>query len=291
MPGYFKALGMGTRAFIGVAGLAAILIALFLYFDKSAARTAGFYLWRFASGQSHGGQCAEINGVCIYYETYGAGPPVLVLHGGLGSLNTMKFQIQALAGSHFVIAADSRGHGRSTDSEAPLSYSLMADDMLALLDRLKIERADIVGWSDGAIIGLDIAMRHPERVNRLVAISGNYSPEGVIGLPAADAAPPGPPRNYGLFAPDPARWAVLYRKVTTMWRTQPNYSFDDLARIKAPTLVIAGEADLIKREHTDQLAKAIPHSREVIIAGGTHTLAHDEPEIVNPIILQFLNQT
>jgi pimeloyl-ACP methyl ester carboxylesterase len=288
---FFKALRKRPRALIGAGALAAILVALFLYFDKPAARTAGFYLWRFASGQAHGGQCVEIKDVCIYYETFGAGPPVLVLHSGLGSLNTMKFQIRALSASHLVIAADSRGHGRSTDSDAPFSYSLMADDMLALLDRLGIERTDIVGLSDGANIGLELAMRHPDRVNRLVAISGNYDPDGVIGLPAADLAAPGPPFGSWLFGIDAARWAALFRKDSTMWRTQPHYSLNDLARIKAPTLVISSAGDIIKREHTDQLAKAIPNSREVIIEGGTHSAAHDNPEVVNPIILQFLNQS
>jgi pimeloyl-ACP methyl ester carboxylesterase len=289
MFGLFESLAKRPRALTCVGSLAAIFLALFLFIDKSVERDVSFYIWKFASGQAHGGQCAEINGVCIYYETFGAGPPVLVLHSGLGSLNTMKFQIRALAASHFVIAADSRGHGRSTDSDAPFSYSLMADDMRALLDRLNIKRADIVGLSDGANIGLELAMHHPERVNRLVAISGNYDPEGVIGLPAADAAPPSPPRFYRIFATDPAGWTRMFRKDSAMWRTQPQYSLSDLARIKAPTLVIAGQRDAIKRKHTDQLAKAIPNSREVIIEGATHMAAHDNPEIVNPLILQFLD--
>jgi pimeloyl-ACP methyl ester carboxylesterase len=138
-----------------------------------------FTVWRAVSSEAHGGQYANINGVRIWYETYGSGPPVLVLHGGTGSLEDMHKQIRALAATRFVVALDSRGHGRSTDSDAPLSYTLMADDMLRLLDHLNIRQTDIVGWSDGGIIGLDLAMHHPERVGRLVAIGANYDVDGL----------------------------------------------------------------------------------------------------------------
>ena len=126
-----------------------------------------FYAWKVGAGKAHGGQYFNAGDVSIYYETYGAGPPVLVLHGGLGSIEGMSYQIRALAKSHFVIAADSRGHGRSTDLNAPLSYSLMSDDMSKLLDHLQIGLVDVVGWSDGGIIGLDLAIRHPERIGGL----------------------------------------------------------------------------------------------------------------------------
>jgi pimeloyl-ACP methyl ester carboxylesterase len=184
---FFKALGRRPRALLGIFALAAVLGALFLFLDKAAERNLGFYVWRYASGQAHGGECLETNGACIHYETFGAGPPVLVLDGGLASMESMRYQIQALSGSHLVIAADSRGHGRSTDSDAPLSYSLMAGDMLALLDRLKIQRADVVGWSDGRVVGLELAMHHPERVNRLVVIGAEYDPQGInVALPDPD---------------------------------------------------------------------------------------------------------
>ena len=276
---------------LGIAALAAILVAPFFIIDRPGQRALGFYLWKITSGKAHGGQCVEINDICIYYETFGAGPPVLVLHGGLGSLNFMKYQIRALAVSHLVIAVDSRAHGQSTDSDAPLSYALMADDMLKLLDRLQIDRVDVVGWSDGAIIGLDLAMHHPERVRRLVAISANYDADGLTAVPNAHEALPSAPRRYRLFAPDPGHWPILVHKVVTMWRTQPHYTLAELQRITAPTLIIAGESDLIKRDHTDRLAKAIPNSREVIIEGGTHTTPNDNAGIVNALITQFLGPT
>jgi len=249
-----------------------------------------FTVWRAVSSEAHGGQYANINGVRIWYETYGNGTPVLMLHGGTGSLEDLHNQIRALAASRFVVAVDSRGHGRSTDSDAPLSYALMADDMLKLLDQLNIRQTDIVGWSDGGIIGLDLAMHHPERVGRLVAIGANYDVDGLQDKPDPNAPIPPVPRFYARYAPDPAHWPELYRKVVTLWATQPHYTIADLGKIKAPVLVMAGEFDVIKRAHTDQLAHAIPNAKETIIPGGTHDVVSDHAADVNARILAFLDR-
>jgi pimeloyl-ACP methyl ester carboxylesterase len=243
-------------------------------------------VWKSVSGRAHGGQYVNVNDVRIYYETYGSGGPVLVLHGGLGSIADMRYQIRALAAKRFVIAVDSRGHGRSTDSDAPFSYRLMADDMLKLLDEMRIDRVDLVGWSDGGIIGLDLAMHHPERIRRLVVIGANYDVDGLRSKPVLGEEIPAPPRS----TEDPAHWPALYRKAMTMWQSQPRYSLDDLGAIKAPTLVIAGEFDLIKRGHTEMLAKDIPRGREDIIEGGTHFVLSEKPDIVNSHILTFLDE-
>ncbi len=271
-------------------GLAAIGCATIYAVDAPVRSWSQFYLWKVFSGKSHGGQHIRVGDATIYCETFGAGPPVLVLHGGLGYIEDMSFQIRALAKSHFVIAVDSRGHGRSTGANAPLNYSLMSDDMVKVLDALKIDRADVVGWSDGGIIGLDLAMRHPERIRRLVAISANYNPDGLRYTPSVEPVPRVALR-YWLLSPNPAQWPDLCRNVITMWRTQPQYTLDELGHIKAPTLIMAGENDLIKREHTDQLAKAIPGSQESIIAGATHSAAIEKPDIVNSQILNFLDES
>lgn len=248
-----------------------------------------FFLWDLLSGASHGGDHIVVGDVTIYYEGFGSGPPVLVLHGGLGSLVDMRHQIESLAKNHFVIAPDSRGHGRSTDSAAPLSYAEMAEDVHALLDRLAIRKADIVGWSDGGIIGLTLALRYPERVGRLVVIGANFDPAGLVNPPPPDPPIPPAPRLYRWTAPDPAHWPVLYRKVTTMWRTQPHFTLDELGRIRSPTLVIAGEFDAVQRAHTDALAAAIPGAREYIIPGATHQVPITHSAAVNAQILPFLD--
>ena len=275
---------------MGIASFAAIIGVAIYASDGPVYRWLGFYAWKTYSGQAHGGQYFDARGVSIYYETYGAGPPVLVLHGGLGTIEGMSNLIRALAKSHFVVAADSRGHGRSTDSDEPLGYSLMSDDMANLLNHLNIDPVDVVGWSDGAIIGLDLAMRHPELVRRLVAISANYDVDGLIGEAPSDSDIPAPPLRYRLLARDPAHWPDIYRKVVRMWRTQPHYTLSELGHIKAPTLIMAGEFDIIKRDHSDRLAKAIPASEELIIEGATHTVPNDKPEIVNRQILRFLDE-
>ena len=271
-----------------VAGLAAIVSITIYAVDEPVHRWGQFYLWKVFSGKAHGGQHIRVDDASIYCETFGAGPPVLVLHGGLGNIEGMSFQIRALAKSHFVIAVDSRGQGRSTGANRPLSYSLMSDDMVKVLDFLKINQVDVVGWSDGGIIGLDLAMRHPERIRRLVAISANYNPDGLRYTPSVEEVPHIALR-YRLLAPDPAQWPSLYRNVVTMWRTQPQYTLTDLGHIKAPTLIMAGKDDVIKREHTDQLAKAIPGSQEFIIAGATHSVPIEKPEIIDSKILNFLD--
>ena len=275
-----------ARALAGIAGFAAALVAAIYTLNESTLR---FHFWKVVAGKAHGGKCVDINDVHIYYETYGAGMPVLVLHGGLGSIEGMGQQIKALANSHFVVAPDSRGHGRSTDSNAPFSYSLMSSDMLKLLDHLQIDQVDVVGWSDGGIVGLDLAIHHPKRIRRLVAISANYDVNGLLESPTSEGEIPHPPLRYRIFAQDRAHWPALYRKVVTMWQTQPHYTLNDLENIKVPTLIMAGELDNIKREHINQLSKAIPNSEKVLIAGATHWLPVEKPDIVNSHILSFLD--
>jgi len=278
-----------TIVLAGMAVVSLVLGIVFCWLGGETLGMVGFCAWKLFSAEAHGGQYADINGIQLYYETYGGGPPVLVLHGGTGSLEDMRYQIAALASDRFVLAPDSRGHGLSSDADTPLSYGLMADDMLKLLDQLKIDRVDVVGWSDGGIIGLDLAIHHPERVRRLVAIGANYDVNGLTHPPAFAGVPPRPSWSYSHYAPDPGHWPVLYQKVITMWQTQPHYSMDELGRIKAPTLIIAGEFDEIKREHTDRLAQAIPGAQEVIVAGATHFVTVNKPRVIDTLISRFLN--
>ena len=182
-----------TIIFSGIVILGFVLGVVFYGLRGETAGKLGFYAWKLCSAEAHGGQYTDINGIRLYYETYGSGQPVLVLHGGTGSLEDMRYQIAALAAERFVVAPDSRGHGRSSDTDAPLSYGLMADDMLKLLDSLKIDRVDIVGWSDGGIIGLDLAIHHPERIRRRTGTGANYDVNGLTHLPVLETGRRGPP--------------------------------------------------------------------------------------------------
>jgi pimeloyl-ACP methyl ester carboxylesterase len=275
-------LGIGVLA---VAGAAAAAFAA----NRASDGLLRFLLWDRLSPRAHGGGRVAVDGVSLYYETFGSGPPVLVMHGGLGSLLDMRNQIEALAPHHFVIAPDTRGHGRSTDSDQPPTYQAMADDMLGLLDHLGIRRVDIVGWSDGGIVGLALAMQHPDRVGRMVLIGANFDPSGLRGPPGPNAPIPPAPRLYRMLAPDPGHWPALFRGVTAMWRTQPHYTPAQLATIHAPTLVMAGEFDEVKRAHTDALAAAIPGAQEVILPGASHFALLTDPAPVDAHMLAFLD--
>jgi pimeloyl-ACP methyl ester carboxylesterase len=261
--------------------------------DKSNFGIPRFYAWRTISGEYHGAHRANINGISIYYETYGQGPPVLVLHGGLGFLESMHYFISALAPTHLVIAVDSRAQGRSSDSAAPLSYALMGDDMIKLMDSLHIAQTDVVGWSDGGIVGLDMSSKHPGRVRRLIAIGANYDVDGI-------SAEGRDPKQFWSFvpqvkpfyddiAPDPAHFSAAARKVFVMGSTLPHYTIADLGRIRAKTLIVAGEHDLILRAHTDSMARAIPGAKEVIVPGTSHFGPLEKPDVYDKLVVDFLN--
>jgi pimeloyl-ACP methyl ester carboxylesterase len=265
----------------------------FVQIDRSNFGIPRFYAWRTLSGQFHGTHRAQINGVSIYYETYGEGPPVLVLHGAGAFLETMHPFIRALAPTHTVIAVDSRGQGRSTDASGPLHYEQMADDMLALMDQLHVKKADVVGWSDGGIIGLAMAMKQPGRVDRLMAIGANFDVKGVdpkeldpehFAQEASQAEP-----FYDAIAPDPKHFPAMLKKITTLVTTEPHYTAAQLGRIRAKVLVVAGEHDMILRAHTDALAHAIPGAREVIVPGASHFGPLEQPAAYGAMAVDFLN--
>ncbi|HSB96543.1 MAG TPA: alpha/beta hydrolase [Spongiibacteraceae bacterium] len=286
-----KKIGLGILVF-----MLALLGAGFYHINKQAIGLPTFYIWKAVSGKAHGGQYADVNGIRLYYETYGAGSPVLVLHGGTAFIESMHYQIGDLAADHLVIAPDSRGHGRSTDGAGALHYAQMTDDMVALLDQLKIAKIDIVGWSDGGIIALDMAIRYADRVGHIAISGSNFNPVGLSEQPNIEADPDseavaGQRDFYKRLAPDPTQWPALYRKVLSMWASEPNFTTAQLATIKAPTLVIAGEFDSIKREHTDALAEAIPGAKKVIIDGADHFAPVTHHGEVNAHIVELLKFT
>ena len=199
----------------------------------------------------------------------------LLIHGGLGNADVWGFQVPELVKSHKVIVADSRGHGRSTRSEQPFGYELMASDYLALLDRLGIDQTALVGWSDGGIIGLDIAIRHPERLSALYAFAANYVPEGV--KPTVETDPTfgayieRMAADYTRLSPTPDEFDAFVEQISQMWATQPHYTKDELRAIPVRTVVFDGDHDeAIKREHTAKMAEPIPEAKLVIMKDPSH---------------------
>jgi pimeloyl-ACP methyl ester carboxylesterase len=235
---------------------------------------------------------APVNDIQMYYAVYGDGPPVLLIHGGLGHADNWGHQIAALAKNHKVIVADSRGHGRSTRSSQPFSYALMADDYRALLDFLKIDKVALVGWSDGGIIGLDIAIRHPERLSRLFAFAANFTTAGTMDVaknPTFNAYLVRARDDYARLSPTPGEIDAFVRQISRMWTSEPKYSKDQLRAITVPTTIFVGEHDEgIKPEHTREMAELIPGARLVIMKDASHFAMWQKPGEFNATVQQFL---
>jgi len=242
-------------------------------------------------------------GTRVYWEEFGKadGSPVVVLHAGLCTIAVMGGQIEPLAAeSYRVIAIDSRGHGKSSNTAPLLTYEMMSDDVVGVMDALKIERADIVGWSDGGNLGLDLARRYPDRIRKVVAFGANRTPPPDGQDPVmvkefkdakADAAMFWPLRRmYETRSATPERWPELFEQERRMVFTQPQWSLEQLATIRAPVLLINGEHDLVLLPYATEIKNAIPASRLEIIAGGTHEVPVADPDAVNPIMLAFLKQ-
>ena len=236
---------------------------------------------------------APVNGIRMYYAVFGHGSPVILLHGGLANSNYWGNQVPEIAKRYEVIVADSRGHGRSTRSAEPYSYDLMASDVIALMDFLKIRQAAIVGWSDGAIIGLDIAIYHPERLTKLFAFAANYNPGGVredLGKNVtfnSFIARCG--REYGQLSSTPKQYKEFLDAITRMWATEPNYTKDQLRSIRVPTIIADGDHDeAIKRQQTEEMAALIPNAGLLIQPGVSHFSMLQDPQQFNANVLHFL---
>lgn len=286
-----------NKLLLGLGVLIALGAGVFVYLDRTSNGIVGFYAWKLMPGNLQTEARVDINGIPVYYETYGDGSPVLVLHGGSAFIETMHNQITALADDHFVVAPDSRAHGRTGDADGvPLSYAQMADDMIALMDHMGLEKADIVGWSDGGNIGIDMAIRYPTRVGKLVTYGSNFHTDGLV--PDEEGAginssPDDPSWEvvrsfYESVAPDPGHWPVFHGKLMTMWDTQPTFTKGDLGTISSPVLVMAGEFDSIKETHTREMAASIPNGTLVIVEGEDHFAPLMAPEKVTPRIVEFL---
>jgi pimeloyl-ACP methyl ester carboxylesterase len=232
----------------------------------------------------------------MYYAAYGTGNPLILLHGGLSSADAFQKQVPWFAQHYRVITPDSRGQGRTTDSDAPLSYHLMAEDMVRLMDYLKLDSAYIVGWSDGAIIGLDMAMHHPERVKALVAYGAYTNPDGLkpenvaffrTAKPEVLQAAMG--AEYLRLSSTPEQLPVIVEKLRTMWLAEPNFTAADLATIKSPTLILDGEEEeLIRIDHVKEFAQAIPDAELILMPGTGHSAPVERAAEFNKIVLDFL---
>jgi pimeloyl-ACP methyl ester carboxylesterase len=238
---------------------------------------------------------APVNGIKIWYAEFGHGAPVILLHGGLANANYWGNQVSVLAKRYRVIVMDSRGHGRSTRNGEPFGYDLMASDVIALMDFLKIPKAAIVGWSDGAILGLDIAIYHPDRLTRLFAFAANSDPSGVKDVsqsPLFTSFIARAEKEYERLSPTPDQYKTFLDEITKMWAAQPNFSSQQLRSIIVSTWIVDGDHDeAIKRENTLFMAKEIPGARLLIQPDVSHFSFLQNPGQFNRDVLRFLKQT
>ena len=268
---------------------------VFISINVSAQNTVNF------GSNKQAGKYADINDIKIYYEIYGNGEPLLLLHGNGGSIENFMFQIPEFAKYFKVIAVDSRAQGRTSDSEKEISYSSMASDMAALIDKLNLGSVYVVGWSDGGNIGLELAYAHPEKVKKLVTFGANFTFENYIAAPDSVVMNPNDPiivqtkllrQGYKdgaeRLSPNPERLPLIKKKLADLTEKYPNFTPEQLGKIKTPTLVVAGDHDLINLNHTAKLFASLPHAELFVIPGATHLAPVEQPDLVNRMVIKFL---
>ena len=255
---------------------------------------------------------AHVNGLALYYEIHGSGEPLILLHGGLGSTEMFADIVPSLAKTRRVIAADLQAHGRTADISRPLNIESLADDIAGLIDQLQIQRADLMGYSLGGQVALQTAIRHPERVRRLVLIStpckrNGWFPEVLaamsqMGPAAAEMMKPSPVyQTYSHTAPRPQDWPVLLSKLGDLIRTDYDWT-KQVASIKSPTMLIFADADAVRPEHMLEFfqllgggkkdggldGSGISNTRLAILPGFTHYNILSSPAL-DGIVAQFLD--
>jgi pimeloyl-ACP methyl ester carboxylesterase len=236
---------------------------------------------------------ASVNGVQIYYEIQGEGESLILLHGGLGNTNDWKNQFSVFSEHYQVIVLDSRGCGRSPYSGEALSYSLMASDVIALMDYLGIKQANILGWSDGGIIALDLAINHPDRLLKVIAYGANYNLSGVrtdlgesekFAKRVEQAA-----QDYQKLSPNPKQWESLVSNTFQMWSSEPNFTKEQLGNIAIPMMILDGDNDgAVYAEHTKEMASLIPGAKLALIKDTGHFALWEKTEEFNKVVLEFL---
>ncbi|WP_338865776.1 alpha/beta hydrolase [Myxococcus stipitatus] len=256
------------------------------------------------------GSYAQVNGLNLYYELHGTGRPLILLHGALSTIDSMQPFISELAKTRQVIAVELQAHGHTADVDRPLRFETMADDIAALMKHLNIESADLCGYSLGGGVALQVAFRHPQAVRKLVVLSTTFKsnawfPENqaIMATMTGEMLAGSPMHEaYLRAAPRPEDFPVLVSKVSHLLTKNPYDWSQDVAALKVPTLVIAGDSDSLPPTHavemfgllgggkTDGMMAGIPNSRLAILPGTTHWGSITRVDLLVPLIPSFLDE-
>lgn len=235
----------------------------------------------------------ENDGASIYYATYGKGDPVILLHGGMGNGDHWAFQVPALAAGNHVIVIDSRGQGRSSRPKAKPSYDAMATDVLAVMDKLKLAKASLVGWSDGGEIALKLAIGHPDRVVKLFIMGANYDAKGTKsskGSRTFAAYTRKCRKDYARLSKTPKQFDAHVKWLLPIWRAPMGFTRAQLKQISAPTIVADGEHDeIVQLDQLEEMAQLIPNAKLVVFSDTSHFAIWQDPESVNKALVEFLD--
>lgn len=238
------------------------------------------------------GKYAEINGTKIYYEEYGEGEPLLLIHGNSGNITTMGNQIDYFKNKYRVIVADNRGHGRSELNTDSLTYSQITKDWEKLVNHLKLDSISIVGWSDGGIVGFKMGISGETKIKKIVAMGANLRPDStaVNAWAVNDVQKTKKMIESKIEEGDTyADWS-LQKQFVGLLADQPNIPTSDLSKIKAKVLIIAGDEDIIRNEHSVEIYENIPDAQLCIMPGETHFTPASTPQLFNEVVNKFLSE-
>ncbi|GAA1319289.1 alpha/beta fold hydrolase [Pseudonocardia xinjiangensis] len=246
------------------------------------------------------GAYVTVNGLRMYYEIHGSGRPLILLHGGMLTIDLSFGRVlPALAEQHQAIAVELQGHGHTGDIDRPLQLDLLADDVVALMDHLGLERADLCGFSLGGLVATELVVRHPERVDRLVLAATHFRPDGYHPeildprqdsprLPtAADFAEM--QQAYAAVAPDPGHFEAFLEKAQPLVSDFRGWSDEQLRAITAPTLLVIGDTDFVRREHADAIQALLPDARLVVLPDCTHMAVTRHADVLG-VLQEFLDR-
>jgi pimeloyl-ACP methyl ester carboxylesterase len=239
----------------------------------------------------HRGGYAEINGIRMYYEVYGQGEPMALIHGSGQDISAMRHQIDYFADKYRVVVADSRAHGKSGLGEGELTYVQMAEDWADLFRHLGLGPVNVVGWSDGGNIGLRMAVDHPEVIGKLAIMGANLQPDESAVQPWAVAWVKDATAEVDamLAAGDTSQDWTVQAEHLRLLREQPNMTLAELTTIQVPVLVMAGDRDVIRDEHTVLMYQHLPRAHLAIFPGETHYTPETSPELFNATVDRFMS--